>query len=112
MPVFAETILLIVEFLCGAASGVALGRWVPSASFGRALDGLIGGIGGVLLVLPASRMPGLGRFIGHVESAADATVRGIGGLTPALLVGTGIVGLLGGLVLILLAGFVRTLIRA
>ena len=31
-----------------------------------------------------------GRFVGHVENAADATARGVGGLTPAVLVGVGI----------------------
>jgi hypothetical protein len=111
MPGLASSVLLVIEFLCGAATGIALGRWVRSCSFGWMADGLIGGIGGVMLVWPATRIPGVGRFIGHVENAADATMRGIGGLTPAILIGAGIVGLLGGFVLIVLAGFVRTLIR-
>jgi hypothetical protein len=112
MPGAASSILLLIEFLCGAAGGIALGRWARSYSFGVTVDGLIGGIGGLLLVWPASGIPGIGRFIGQVENAADAAMRGIGGLTPAILIGTGITGLLGGLVLIVLAGFVRTMVRA
>ena len=108
----ADGVLLVLEFVCGAAAGIALGRWVRSYSLGWPLDGLVGGVGGMLLVLPAARLPFLGRMLGHVHTAADVTMRGIGGLTPTILIGTGITGLLGGLVLTLLAGFVRTLIRA
>ncbi|MBE1711770.1 MULTISPECIES: hypothetical protein [Mesorhizobium] len=95
------TMLLVVEFICGAASGIALGRWVPSFSLGRTANGLIGGIGGVLFVWPSARIPGVGPLVGHHA----------GGLTPTMLIGAGIAGLLGGLVLILLAGFVGALIR-
>jgi hypothetical protein len=112
MSGLASGILLVIEFVCGAAAGIALGRWVRSCSFGRVIDGLIGGIGGLIFVWPATRIPGVGRFIGHVGNAADATLQGVGGLTPAILIGAGIVGVFGGLVLVLLAGFVRTLIRA
>jgi hypothetical protein len=111
MPGFESGVLLVIEFVCGAAAGIALGRWVPGYSLGKMADGLIGGLGGLILVWPATRIPGVGRFVGHVENAADATIRGVGGLTPAILVGTGIVGILGGIVLTLLAGFVRTVIR-
>lgn len=92
---------MIIEFTCGAATGVALGRWVPSFSLGRAADGIIGGIGGLLFVWPSARIPGVGPLIGH---HAD-------GLTPTMLIGAGIAGLLGGLVLILLAGFIGALMR-
>jgi hypothetical protein len=112
MPGVASSILLIIEFLCGACAGIVLGRFARGYSFGRAVDGLVGGVGGLLLVWPASAIPGIGRFIGHVENAADAAMRGMGGLTPAVLIGTGITGLLGGLVLTVLAGFVRTMVRA
>jgi len=111
MPGVAGSILVIIEFLCGTAGGLALGRWVPGYSFGKVVDGLIGGIGGLLLVWPASGIPGVGRFIGHVENAADAALQGVGGLTPAILIGTGVTGLLGGLVLIVLAGFVKEIVR-
>ncbi|MER8791158.1 hypothetical protein NKH71_25385 [Mesorhizobium sp. M0983] len=97
MPGVAS-ILLFVEFICGAAIGMALGRWVPSFSLGRTADCLIGGIGGLLFVWPSARIPGVGRLIGH---HADSL----------MLIGAGIAGLLGGLVLIVLAGFVGSLIR-
>lgn len=101
MSELAVGIVLIIEFLCGAAAGIALGRRVPSFSWGQLVDGLIGGIGGLLFVWPSARIPGIGRFIGHLAN----------GLTPTVLVGAGIAGLVGGLVLVLLAGFVRALIR-
>lgn len=95
------TTLLVVEFVCGAASGIALGRRVPSFSLGRIADGIIGGIGGLLFVWPSARIPGVGPLIGHHAE----------GLTPTMLIGAGIAGLLGGLVLIVLAGFVGALIK-
>lgn len=101
MTGLAAGILMVIEFLCGAATGVLLGRSVRSMSWGRVADGLIGGVGGLLFVWPSARVPGVGRFMGHL---AD-------GLTPAALVGAVIAGLLGGLVLIALGGFVRALIK-
>ena len=96
--------LLIIEFLSGAVAGIALGRWVRSYSLGWFVDAVIGGIGGLILEWPATRVPGLGRFIGPVGNVV--------GLTPAILIGSVVVGLLGGFILVLLAGFARTLIRA
>lgn len=101
MPGFTNGTLLLIEFLCGAATGLALGRKVPSFSWGWVADGLIGGFGGLVFVWPSPRIPGLGRLIGNV---AD-------GLTPAMLIGAGMAGLLGGLVLTLLGGFVRAVTR-
>jgi hypothetical protein len=101
MPGLEGGILLVIEFLCGAAAGTALGRRVRSFSWGWLADGLIGGIGGLLFVWPSARVPGVGRFIGHLAN----------GLTPTMLIGAGAAGLFGGLVLILLAGFVRALIK-
>ena len=98
MTGLASSILLVIEFICGVASGVALGRRVPSFSLARAADGLIGGPGGLIFVWPAAHIPGDGRFIGQ---AGNATMQGAGGLTPDILIGAGIVGLLGGTVLTL-----------
>ena len=106
-----ERILLAIEFVCGAAAGIALGRWVRGYSLGMVADGLIGGVGGLLVVWLATRIPAVGRFVSHIEDAADAAMRGAGGLTPAILVGAGIMGLLGGFLLVALAGFVRAAIR-
>ncbi|MDW6023505.1 hypothetical protein SAZ10_17280 [Mesorhizobium sp. BAC0120] len=88
--------LLIIEFLSGAVAGIALGRWVRSYSFGWVINALVGGIGGLILEWPTTRVLGLGRFIGPVGNVV--------GLTPAILIGSIVVGLLGGLILVLLAG--------
>jgi hypothetical protein len=101
MPGLAGGIPLVIEFLCGAAAGIALGRRVPGFSWGWVADGLVGGIGGLLFVWPSARVPGIGRFIGQLAN----------GLTPTMLIGAAIAGTLGGLILTLLAGFVRSLIR-
>jgi len=111
MSAFESGVLLIIEFLCGGAGGIALGRWLRSYSLGKPVDGLIGGIGGLILTWLAARIPGVGRFVGHVETAADATVQGVGGLTPTILIGVGAAGLLGGIVLTVLAGFVKAAIQ-
>lgn len=57
--------------------------------------------------LLAAQIPGLAGFVGHVGSAIDATARGAGGLTPGLLAGVGVAGLIGGIALICLVGFTR-----
>lgn len=101
MSGLALAIVTVIEFLCGAATGIALGRRFHSLSWGRLADGLIGGIGGLLFVWPSARLPGVGRFIGHPAI----------GLTPTVLVGAAIAGLIGGVVLVALAGFVRALIK-
>ena len=75
----ATVVPIIIEIVCGAAGGVAVG-WL------------------------AALIPGVGGFVGHVEQAADATTQSMGALTPAVLVGVGIAGLLGG---ILLTAFIR-----
>ncbi|GLS28397.1 hypothetical protein [Neomesorhizobium albiziae] len=68
---------------------------------------MIGAIGGLALTWLAGRVPGIARFVGHVEAAADATVTSVGGLTPAAMIGVGIAGLLGGILLTAVIGFVR-----
>ncbi|MGN6772443.1 MAG: hypothetical protein ACTHJQ_21710 [Rhizobiaceae bacterium] len=94
-------LVMIVEFVFGAATAMILGRSVRSFSWGRYPDGLIGGIGGLLFTWPSSRIPGVGRLIGH---HAD-------GVTPTMIVGAAIAGLVGGFVLIILAGFVKFLLK-
>jgi hypothetical protein len=73
----------------------------------RSVNALAGGAGGILFTWLAAGIPGVGRFVGYVEHAASATVQGVGGLTPAILVGSGIAGLLGGLALTFIGGLVR-----
>lgn len=104
-PAFALT--LLIEIICGAAGGLAVGRWIPYCSLGPAGNALAGAAGGLVFTWLAAGIPGVGRFVGYVETAADTTLQGVGGLTPTILVGAGVAGLLGGLALTLLIGIVR-----
>ena len=108
MSAFETFVALIVEIACGAAGGLALGRLMRGVSLGAKTNALTGAIGGLALTWLAARLPGVGRFVGHVERAADATAGSVGGLTPAVLVGVGIAGLLGGIVLTAFAGFISS----
>ena len=98
---------LIVEAVCGAVAGMAAGKWSRRAVFGLGGDALAGAAGGLALTWLAARIPGVGRFVGGVGSALDAATQSTGGLSVSLLVGVGVAGLLGGLIVVLLAGLVR-----
>lgn len=97
-------VLLAIEAVCGAAGGVALDRWRKGGRMGSAASALAGAIGGLVLAWLAGFVPWLARFVGHVEATADATMSAVGGLTPTVLAGAGIAGLLGGLVASAAAG--------
>lgn len=100
-------LLLAVEFICGAAGALAV-RWLcPGIRFGRVATAVVGMIGGYGFTLLAGRVPGIGRFVGQMETAADAAIRGTGGFTPSLLIGVGVSGLLGGSLLALILAFLR-----
>ncbi|MGX5831759.1 hypothetical protein [Mesorhizobium sp. 43Arga] len=98
MGVVETAVAFTIEIVCGAAAGLALGRWTD-LGLGAKVDALTGAIGGLALTWLAGHLPGVSRFVGKVESAVDATAQGVGVLTPAILVGVGIAGLVGGLVL-------------
>lgn len=98
--VLANTATAIaIEVLCGAAGALAV-RWkVSGLRLGALATVIVGMIGGYGFTLLAAQVPGIGRFVGTVENVTDSTMRGIGGLTPAILIGVGISGLLGGILL-------------
>jgi hypothetical protein len=98
---------LLIEIICGGAGGLAVGRFLRGLSLGTTANAITGAAGGLIFTWLAARIPGVGRFVGYVESAADNTLQSVGGLTPAVLVGVGIAGLLGGSILVVLAGLVR-----
>lgn len=98
-------VLVAIEATCGAAAGVASDRW-RGARLGPMPGALAGAIGGVVLAWLAGFVPWLARFVGHVETAVDRTMSATGGLTPTVLVGAGIAGLLGGLIASAVAGLV------
>lgn len=104
-PAFAVT--LLIEIICGGAGGLAVGRWLPHFSIGAAANAMTGAVGGLVFTWLAAGIPGVGRFVGYMDNAADTMIRGVGGLTPIVLMGAGIAGLLGGLALTCLIGFVR-----
>lgn len=107
MPAAGTMVPIVIEIICGAAGGVFLGWLVRRLSFGSFRNAAIGAAGGLALTWLAGRIPGLGRFVGRVEQAADATAQSMGGLSPGVLVGVGVAGLVGGLLLTSLAGLVR-----
>jgi len=82
-------------------------HWAKSLRLALPVSALTGIIGGLALTWLAGRIPGVSHFVGHVERAADAAVQAVGGYTPAILVGIGIAGLLGGVLLTVVVGLVR-----
>jgi hypothetical protein len=103
----ATIIPILIEIICGAGGGMAIGRWARSLDLGAAGNAVTGAIGGLILTWLTARIPGIGRFVGHVEQVADSAARGMGGLTPSVLVGVGIAGLLGGILLTAVVGLAR-----
>lgn len=104
--------MLAMELVCGAAGALAL-RWqYPGRGTGVVAAVVVGMLGGFLFTLLASHIPGVGRFVGHAENAADAAMRGIGGITPAIMIGVGISGLLGGVILSVIVLLLRNLTDA
>ncbi|MGS1097033.1 hypothetical protein ACVCNR_21020 (plasmid) [Aquamicrobium terrae] len=99
--------LLVVEIICGTAGAMAVARLWREIDLGWRSIAVIGMLGGVVLTLLAAQIPGVGRFVGHVENVIDAASRGTGGLTPTVLVGAGVAGLLGGVISISLVAFLR-----
>lgn len=98
---------LAVELLCAAAGALAVRWWRPGLRLGAVATAVVGMFGGFAFTLLAAHVPGVGEFVGHVENAADSAIRGTGGLTPAILIGVGMSGLLGGALLTLVVAFCR-----
>ncbi|WP_269930983.1 hypothetical protein [Aminobacter sp. HY435] len=96
-----ETIVpLVVEAVCGATGGLAFGHWVNSASLGRGINALAGAVGGLLLTWLVARTPWVDRLVGGA-AASDAA------LTPSLVIGVGVAGLLGGALFTLALALLR-----
>lgn len=100
----AQTIIpILIEAICGAAAGLAVGHWVNSASLGRAINALAGAVGGLILTWLVARTPGVERLVGGAAGAAGPL------LSPTLIIGVGVAGLLGGVIFVLALGLLRRL---
>lgn len=99
---------IVIEIICGAAGAVFLCWLVRRLSSGLIADVIIGAFGGLAFTWLAARVPGLGRFVGRVEQVADATAQSMGALSPTILVGVGVSGLVGGMLLVALVGLIRS----
>ncbi|PAP95205.1 hypothetical protein CIT31_14160 [Mesorhizobium wenxiniae] len=107
-----ETVIAIaIEILCGAAGALAVRWWWPSLELTKIAAVLAGMAGGFALTFVAAQIPGIGHLVGHAENAADSVMRGLGGLTPAVLIGVGVSGLLGGVVLMTVLGLIRARVK-
>ena len=103
---------ILIEIVTGAASAVFIGNVVPPLSFGPWKNAAIGAIGGLALTWLTARVPGLEQFVEDVEEAGAAAAEGVGSLSPELLAGVGVAGLLGGALLVTVLGLVRNVARS
>ena len=103
---------IIIEIVTGAASAVFVGNVVPPLSFGPWKNAAIGAIGGLVLTWLTARTPGLEQYVEHIEETGAAAAEGVGSLSPELLVGVGVAGLLGGALLVTVLGLVRNIARS
>jgi len=94
-------ILIVIEAVTGALSGVLLGNLVPPLSLGRLKDAAFGAIGGIGLTWLGAQTPGLESFV--EDTASDGSYI----ISPELLVGVGVAGLLGGALLVTIIGLFR-----
>ncbi|MDX8533142.1 hypothetical protein RFM41_15035 [Mesorhizobium sp. VK25A] len=99
---------LLIEALCGAGGAFATAWFWRMAALGWKSVAAAGVVGGLALTQLAGQIPALANFVGNVESAVDATARGVGSLTPGVLVGVGIAGLLGGILSVCIIGLIRS----
>ena len=103
---------IVIEIVTGAASAVFIGNVVPPLSFGPWKNAAIGAIGGIALTWLTARTPGLEQYVEYVEETGAAAAEGMGSLSPELLAGVGVAGLLGGALLVTVLGLVRNVARS
>ena len=89
---------IVIEIVAGALSATFIANIVPPLTFGFWKNAVIGAVGGVVVTWITAQTPGLEQY---VEGAAGEA------LSPDLLVGVGVAGLLGGALFLTIAGLVR-----
>ncbi len=106
----AFLIPIIIEIAAGAGTAMFVANIVPPLSFGAWKNAAIGAVGGVALTWVTARTPGLEQFVESVGEVGT-TAAGLDSLSPELLVGVGVAGLLGGALLVTMLGLVRNRAR-
>lgn len=96
---------ILIEIVAGALSAMLLGNLLPVLTLGAWKNAVIGALGGVVLTWLTARTPGLEQFV--EEQAGEAA----SGLSPELLVGVGVAGLIGGALFVTIAGLLRKYFR-
>ena len=99
----AAVVLLIIVFAIGATSASLLGRLIPPLSLGSWTNALLGGIGGIGLTWLAGQIPGVEHFVEDVANPVSSSAS----LSPELIAGVGVAGLLGGAFLVAVLGLIR-----
>jgi hypothetical protein len=94
---------IVIEIVAGALSAVLIGNLVPPLTFGLWKSAAIGAIGGIVLTWLTARTPGLEQYV-------EATA-GEAALSPDLLVGVGVAGLIGGALFLTIAGLLRNQLK-
>lgn len=97
----ATIVSLMIEAICGAVGGLAVGRWANNVSLGPLINALAGAIGGLILTWLVAHTPGIDRFVASTAALSQPE--------PVLMIGVGISGLLGGVLFTLALGFLRKL---
>jgi hypothetical protein len=92
----ALLIPILIEIVAGALSAVVVGNLVQPLSFGVWKNALIGAVGGVVFTWLMARTPSVEQF-----------VEGDGSLSYELMVGVGAAGLIGGALIVTVAGLLR-----
>jgi hypothetical protein len=90
---------IVIEIVTGAMSAAFIANLVQPLSFGFWRNVAIGAVGGVVLAWLTARTPGLEAY---VEAMPGETA-----LSPDLLVGVGVAGLIGGALFVAVAGLLR-----
>lgn len=95
---------ILVQLIAGGAGGNIIGQLAKKLNLGTLGNSLVGAIGGVAGTWLAGMIPGLDDLVGAAAGAAGTA----GGLDIGALAGQGVTGLVGGGLLTVIAGLVKS----